>query len=92
MRKTYISVYTCAFSRAVHLNTPSALSAEAFIQNFRRFAARRGLPWLTEKHSRQLPRNCPSYSRLLKWEDFLLTMESSRHSIWRGPRGGEAFF
>ena len=24
-------------------------------------------------------------------EDILLTMESSGHSIWRGPRGGEAF-
>ena len=44
MRKTYISVYTCAVSRAVHVDTVPDLSAEAFIRNFRRFAARRGLP------------------------------------------------
>lgn len=44
MRKNYVSVYTCAVSRAVHLDTVPYLTAEAFIRNFRRFAARRGLP------------------------------------------------
>ena len=44
MGKTYVSVYTCAFSRAVHFDTVPDLTAEAFIRNFRRFAARRGLP------------------------------------------------
>ena len=44
MHKTYIPVYTCAVSRAVHLDTVPDLSAEAFIRNFRGFAARRGLP------------------------------------------------
>ena len=44
MRKNYVSVYTCAVSRAVHLDTVPDLTAQAFIRNFRRFAARRGLP------------------------------------------------
>ena len=44
MRKNYVPVYTCAVSRAVHLDTVPDLTAEAFIRNFRRFAARRGLP------------------------------------------------
>lgn len=44
MHKTYISVYTCAVSRADHLDTVPDLSAETFIGNFRRFAARCGLP------------------------------------------------
>ena len=44
MCKTYVSVYTCAVSRAVHVDTVPDLTAEAFIRNFRRFAARRGLP------------------------------------------------
>ena len=39
-RKTYISIYTCAVSRAVHLDTVPDLTAEAFIRNFRRFFAR----------------------------------------------------
>ena len=44
IRKTFVSVYRCAVSRAVHLDTAPDLTAEAFIRNFRRFAARRGLP------------------------------------------------
>ena len=44
MCKTYVSVYTCAVLRAVDLDTVPDLTAEAFIRNFRRFAARRGLP------------------------------------------------
>ena len=44
MRKNYVSVYTCAVSRAVHLDTVPDLRAEAFIRNFRLFAARRRLP------------------------------------------------
>ena len=44
MRKTHTSVYTCAFSRAVHLGTVPDLTAEAFLRNFRRFPARHGLP------------------------------------------------
>ena len=37
MCKTYVSVYTCAVSRVVHLDTVPD-------PNFPRFAARRGLP------------------------------------------------
>ena len=44
MRQNYVSVYTNAVSRAVHLDTVPDFTAEAFIRNFRRFAARRGLP------------------------------------------------
>ena len=31
MRKNYVSVYTCAVSRAVHLDTVPDLTAEAFV-------------------------------------------------------------
>ena len=44
MRKTYVSVYTCAVSKALHLDTVPDLTAEAFIRNFCRVAARCGLP------------------------------------------------
>ncbi|XP_067049920.1 uncharacterized protein [Acropora muricata] len=44
MRKNYVSVYTCAVSRAVHLDTVPDLTAEAFNRNFRGFVACRGLP------------------------------------------------
>ena len=42
--KTYICLFTCATTRAVHLELTEALSAQSFLQAFRRFVSRRGLP------------------------------------------------
>ena len=42
--KVYVSVYTCFVTRCVHLEIVQNLSTEAFLQCFRRFVARRGLP------------------------------------------------
>ena len=42
--KTYLCLFTCRSTRAVHLEMIESLSVENFIQAFRRFCARRGLP------------------------------------------------
>jgi len=42
--KVYICLFTCAATRAVHLEVVSDLSAETFLLAFRRFAARRSTP------------------------------------------------
>ena len=42
--KVYVCLFTCASTRAVHLEITRGLSAEQFLLAFRRFAARRGLP------------------------------------------------
>lgn len=44
--KYYVVLFTCAMSRAVHLELVTNLSAESFINAFRRFIARRGCPKL----------------------------------------------
>ena len=44
MEKVYMVIYTCAVSRAVHLDIVNDMTAEAFIRSFRRFTARRGIP------------------------------------------------
>ena len=44
--KYYVVLFTCAMSRAVHLELVTSLSAESFINAFRRFTARRGCPKL----------------------------------------------
>ena len=44
--KVYICLFTCASTRAVHLEVVTDLSEETFLQAFRRFAARRSLPRL----------------------------------------------
>ena len=42
--KSYICLFTCAVTRAVHLEVVSDLSEETFLQAFRRFSSRRSLP------------------------------------------------
>ena len=43
-KKLYICLFTCAVTRAVHLELTESLSLEQFMMALRRFAARRGVP------------------------------------------------
>ena len=43
-KKVYVSLVTCAVTRAVHLEIADDLSTAAFLRTFRRFISRRGLP------------------------------------------------
>ena len=42
--KSYIALFTCATTRAVHLELVPNLTADAFIRSFRSFTSRRGVP------------------------------------------------
>jgi hypothetical protein len=42
--KRYGCIYTCMAMRAVHIEKLDSLETETFINSFRRFASRRGLP------------------------------------------------
>ena len=42
--KTYGVIFTCAISRAVHLELATSFSAEAFLRVFQRFVSRRRKP------------------------------------------------
>ena len=44
--KTWLCLYTCCSTRAVHLELVIGLTAITFIQSFKRFTARRGIPCL----------------------------------------------
>ena len=44
MNKPYIMLYTCASSRAVHLDLVPRLTTEAFVRSFKRFIVRRCVP------------------------------------------------
>ena len=46
MAKSYIALYNCASTRAVHLELVPNLTADAFIRSFRRFTSRQGVPKL----------------------------------------------
>ena len=43
-KKVYICLFTCATTRAVHLDVVSDLTVETFLLAFRRFASRKSLP------------------------------------------------
>ena len=42
--KVYVCPFTCAVTRAVHLEVVTDLSTEKFLQAFRRFSSRKSLP------------------------------------------------
>lgn len=42
--KQYVLIFTCAVTRGVHLEVTNNLSSSSFLQAFRRFTARRGMP------------------------------------------------
>jgi hypothetical protein len=44
LAKTWIALYTCAVTRALHLELVSSMTSESFLLCFRGFCARRGLP------------------------------------------------
>lgn len=43
-KKVYICLFTCASTRAIHLELTSGLNVEAFLLAFRRFTGRKGVP------------------------------------------------
>lgn len=42
--KSYVCLFTCASTRAIHLELTRTLTVESFLQAFRRFTSRRGVP------------------------------------------------
>ena len=44
LSKAYVCLFTCAFTRAVHLEIVSNLTEHSFIQAVRRFSSRKSLP------------------------------------------------
>jgi hypothetical protein len=44
MNKCYIAVFTCASTRAIHLELAPDVTADSFIRAFKRFIGRRGVP------------------------------------------------
>ena len=44
LEKVYVCLFTCGVTRAIHLELTVDLTSESFLQAFRRFASRRGLP------------------------------------------------
>jgi len=81
--KVYICLFTCASTRAIHLEVVTDLTEVTFLQAFRRFAARRSLPHLV------LSDNASTYTLAAKelselfQSNALKTTLMHRGSTWR---------
>ena len=78
-QKAYICLYTCASTRAIHLELLCYLSVKSFLQSFRRFASRRGLP------STLLSDNAKTFKAGSKEVKFSAMFPIT---LWNAPPGG----
>ena len=70
--KIYILLFTCASTRAVHLELTPSLSVPAFLRAFRRYASRRGLPaLLISDNAKTFRAACAEIRKLCRAEEVL---------------------
>ena len=56
--KAYVCLFTCASMRALHLELTRELSATVFLQAFRRFCGRRGVPSIIMSDNAKTFKSC----------------------------------
>lgn len=80
--KVYIVVFSCAVTRAVHLELTTDLTARAFLLAFKRFAARRGIPAIVYSDNAKAFR-CSAKQLCSLFEDDVQDYASSHRIKWR---------
>ena len=93
--KVYISLFTCALTRVIHLELVKNCSAEQFLLAFRRFTGRRGLPhMLISDNAKNLKRQQRKFIVLgdrQRYKTIWQMMEYIGNSSWKRPHGGVGF-
>lgn len=80
--RVYIAVFSCAVTRAVHLEFTSDLTAQAFLLAFQRFFARRGILGTVYSDNARAFHSCARQLRLLSSED-VINYASSQCIHWK---------
>ena len=94
--KVYICLFTCASTRAIHLELTPSLSVESFLRAFRRFASRRGVPvTLTSDNATTFKSASKDIRKITRSEEVLRYLTDNRITrnfiVEKGPwRGGGA--
>lgn len=83
-RKAYIVLFTCATTRALHLELSSDMSTERFLMAFRRFSGRRGLPHTM--YSDNATTFQAANRELTELSQILTDPQTSRHFAHNGVR------
>ena len=80
--KVYIYLFTCASTRAIHLELTPSLSVESFLLAFRRFVSRRGLPVTLLSDNAKTFRSASSYIRKITRSDEVLRYLADNRITW----------
>ena len=81
--KSYICLFTCASTRAVHLELTESLDTESFLRAFRRFTARRGLPKLILSDNAKTFKSASIEIRKIVRSKSVLDYLANRNIEWR---------
>jgi hypothetical protein len=81
-RKCYVCLFTCAVTRAVHLELVTDLSARSFLLAFRRFAARRGPVSVMYSDNAQTFRCVERHLNILQSDPTVLDLLARRKLLW----------
>ena len=72
--KVYVLLFTCASTRAVHLELTPSLQVAAFLRAFRRYASRRGLP----ANAKTFRASCVEIRKLCRAEEVIRYLTDNR--------------
>ena len=82
-QKAYICLYTCASTRAIHLELLRDPSVKSFLQSCRRFASRRGLPsTLLSDNAKTFKGGCKEVKTIVRSHEVQRYL-SSNHVTWK---------
>lgn len=81
--KVYICLFTCASTRAVHLELTRELSAMSFLLAFRRFCGRRGLPLVIMSDNAKTFKHCLKEIVKIARAEEVRSHLTNKHIEWR---------
>ena len=83
MEKTYIALFSCCVTRAIHLELMSNLTTTSFLNCLRRFCARRGTPRLIiSDNAKTFKSTCKVLYKLIS-EEQIANFLTTRRITWR---------
>ena len=91
--KVYVCLFTCAATRAVHLELTRDIGVETFLLSLRRFASRRGLPaTIISDNAKTFKSSSKQIMKILqKYKDIFQKIASPGNLLWKGLLGGVGF-
>ena len=90
--KTYVCLFTCATTRAIHLELTTSPGAPQFLQAFRRFVGHRGLPAkLLSDNAKTFKAAGKEVKKLIHAEEVCQYFRYCGNILWKRHHGGVVF-